>query len=121
MPDPVLYLAKVNVRGRDSRSHGYAGTIPAHIRRAVTLRDRCCRWPGGCDRLAAACEVHHLIHKADGGPTSIATCLLLCAFHHQVCIHRWGWPIFLHPDGTTEATSRWGQILRSHGPPRKKG
>jgi len=27
----------------------------------------------------------------------------------------------LHPDGTTEARSKWGQVLRSHGPPARPG
>jgi hypothetical protein len=34
-----------------------------------------------------------------------------------VCIHRLGWKLLLHADGSTEAISPWGQILRSHGPP----
>src|SRR5215470_16352871 len=50
-----------------------------------------CRWPGGCDQPASACEVHHVKHKADGGPTSVRGCVLLCSFHYQVAIHRWGW------------------------------
>jgi hypothetical protein len=61
--------------------------------------------------------VHHITHKKDGGKTSITNCLLLCQFHHDVCIHRWGWQIILHPDGTTEARGPRGQILRSHDPP----
>jgi len=100
---------------------GHADTVPAAIRRAVILRDKHCRWPGGCDRPAAVCEVHHVHHKADGGPTSVKTCLLLCSFHHQVCIHRWGWTITLQPDGITEARSPWRQVLRSHGPPARPG
>ncbi|MGH3122214.1 MAG: DUF222 domain-containing protein, partial [Streptosporangiaceae bacterium] len=38
---------------------GYAETVPAGIRNAVLLRDRKCRWAGGCDQPASACEVHH--------------------------------------------------------------
>ena len=49
---------------------GYAETVPAGIRNAVILRDRKCRWAGGCDQPASACEVHHTKHKADGGKTS---------------------------------------------------
>jgi len=101
---------------------GAADTIPAHIRRAVLLRARGrCEWAGGCDRPAATCEVHHLIPRADGGPTSVTSCILLCSFHHQVCVHRWGWAMILHPDGTTEARSPWGQVLHSHGPPARAG
>ena len=96
---------------------GYSDTIPASIRRAVLLRDRRCAWPR-CGRPAAWCDVHHIKHKKDGGKTSVKDCVLLCQFHHDVCIHRWGWQIILHPDGTTEARSPDGkQILRSHSPP----
>jgi hypothetical protein len=96
---------------------GYSATIPPAIRRAVTLRDRHCAWPG-CDRPPAWCDVHHLTHKADGGTTSVANCALVCQFHHDVCIHRRGWRLLLHPDGTTEARSPDGRrVLRSHAPP----
>jgi len=97
---------------------GYSKTIPPGIRNAVILRDRRCRWPGGCNQPAAACEVHHVKHKANGGPTSLKDCLLLCSYHHQIVIHRWGWTLVLNPDGTTIA---WNpdrtKVLRSHGPP----
>jgi len=95
---------------------GYADTIPAGIRRAVLLRDRRCAWPR-CGRPAAWCDVHHLRHKKNGGKTSVSGCVLLCQFHHDVCIHRRGWQLILHPDGTTEARGPHGQILRSHAPP----
>jgi len=101
---------------------GYATTIPPGIRNAVILRDRRCRWAGGCHQPAAACEVHHVKHKARGGPTSVSECVLLCSFHHQVVIHRWGWTLVLNPDGTTTA---WNpdrtKVLHSHGPPARAG
>jgi hypothetical protein len=58
---------------------GYSETIPAGIRHAVMLRDQHCQWAGRCDQPAAACEVHHVRHKADGGPTSVKTAYS-CAF-----------------------------------------
>jgi hypothetical protein len=97
---------------------GVSASIPGHIRRAVLLRDRHCAWPGGCDRPAAATDVHHIRHQSDGGATSVRNCALFCEFHHETCIHRWGWEIILHPDGTMEARSPDGtQVLRSHPPP----
>ena len=56
---------------------GYAETIPAGIRNAVVLRDRHCRWAGGCNQPAAACEVHHTKHKkptAARPPSRTACC-----------------------------------------------
>ena len=101
---------------------GYSDTVPAAIRHAVTLRDQHCRWPGGCTQPPAACQVHHVRHKANGGPTSVTDCILLCFFHHQVVIHRWGWTLVLNPDGTTTA---WNpdrtKVLHSHGPPARAG
>ena len=96
---------------------GYSDTVPAGIRRAVLLRDRTCAWPR-CGRPAVYCDVHHLRHKKDGGETSVENCALVCQYHHDVCIHRRGWQLILHPDGTTEARSPDGrQVLRSHAPP----
>jgi Domain of unknown function (DUF222)/HNH endonuclease len=92
-------------------------TIPVHLRRAVAVRDRGCRFPG-CDQPALACQPHHIVPRAQGGPTSLTNLLLLCIFHHLIAIHRWGWGITLHPDGTVTATSPDGsKTLHSHGPP----
>ena len=97
---------------------GHSAEIPAAIRRAVILRDQHCRWAGGCDQPASACEVHHVTHLADGGTTSVAGCALFCFFHHQVAIHQQGWTVALHPDGTTTARSPDGtKVLHSHSPP----
>jgi HAMP domain-containing protein len=99
---------------------GHSDTIPAAIRRAVTLRDRHCAWPG-CDTPAAACDVHHLTHQKDGGPTSVTGTGLYCQFHHDIAIHRWGWQVIRHPDGTSEARSPDGHlILHSHAPPTRQ-
>ena len=101
---------------------GFSKTIPPGIRNAVILRDRRCRWPGGCHQPAAACEVHHVKHLSHGGPTSLTDCVLLCSYHHQIVIHRWGWTLVLNPDGTTTA---WNpdrtKVLHSHSPPARAG
>jgi hypothetical protein len=96
---------------------GYADDIPAAVRRAVKLRAKGhCEWPG-CQRPAAWCDVHHLRHKRDGGETSTWNCVLVCQYHHDVCIHRRGWTLTLHPDATTTAHGPHGQVLHSHGLP----
>ena len=101
---------------------GVSRDIPAAIRRAVILRDQHCRFPGGCDQPAAACEVHHLRHRAHGGPTSVTGCALFCTFHHQVIIHQQGWTVVLNPDGTTTAWNKdKTKIIHSHSPPARPG
>ena len=101
---------------------GVSADIPAAIRRAVILRDQHCRFPGGCDQPASGCEVHHLRHRANGGPTSIKDCALFCFFHHQVVIHQWGWTVVLNPDGTTTAWNKdKTKIIHSHSPPVRPG
>jgi Domain of unknown function (DUF222)/HNH endonuclease len=92
-------------------------TIPAHLRRAVIRRDRRCAF-AGCRQQPAGCQVHHIIPRSRGGPTALTNLLLLCSFHHLTAIHRWGWTITLHGDGTTTATSPdRKRTLHSHGPP----
>ncbi len=93
-------------------------TIPPHLRTAVTLRDQHCQFPR-CTQPASVCEVHHLIHWAHDGPTSLPNLILLCRFHHQIAIHRWGWNIIRHPDGTRTATAPDGRTLHSHSPPQQ--
>jgi hypothetical protein len=96
---------------------GYSDSIPAAIRRAVLWRDRYqCAWPR-CGRPAAWCDVHHIEHKRDGGKTSVKTCVTLCQFHHDTCIHRQGWRIVLNPDGSVSVYGPDGQIQHSHSPP----
>jgi hypothetical protein len=92
-------------------------TIPAHLRRAVILRDRHCAAPG-CDVPPAACSVHHIKPRRRGGITRLDNLLLLCCFHHLILVHRWGWSITLNPDGTTTMTSPDGKrVFHSHSPP----
>ena len=92
-------------------------TIPAHLRRAVTTRHIHCAFPG-CRVPATGCHIHHLVPRARGGPTALGNLVPLCAFHHLTAIHRWGWTLTLHADGSTTATSPdRARILRDHGPP----
>jgi hypothetical protein len=101
---------------------GYAKTVPPGIRKAARLRSGRCEWAGGCNQPAAACEVHHTTHQANGGKTSLKDCALLCTYHHQVMIHQRGWTLVVNPDGTTTAWNKdKTKVLHSHGPPARAG
>jgi 5-methylcytosine-specific restriction endonuclease McrA len=89
--------------------------VPPGMRRAVILRDRHCRFPG-CDRPQTWCDVHHVVHWADGGPTSLPNLVLLCRRHHGMVHGRSGFrltmesghPVFRRPDGS---------VLEERAPP----
>ncbi len=106
--------------------HGADGTVldvgrkqrtpPAAIRRALTVRDAHCRFPG-C--TARRCDAHHLQPWALGGRTALGGLVLLCRRHHTL-VHEGGFSIHratndvitvVRPDGSTlEATApvpRW--------------
>ncbi len=100
---------------------GQTDDIPVHLRRLVALRDQGCGYPGGCDQPASACEPHHVIHRADGGPTSLVNLKGGCHWHHHVLLHQLGWSLMVHPDGTSQARSPAGKIIYSHGPPPRPG
>jgi hypothetical protein len=38
-----------------------------------------------------------------------------------VVLHQLGWPLTVYPDGTSQARSPAGKIIRSHGPPPRPG
>jgi hypothetical protein len=89
---------KLNI-GHRSRS------IPPAIRRALTLRDRGCAFPG-CTHNRFL-HAHHIRHWLHGGETSVDNLSLLCAHHHHL-VHEGGWSVertsegelrFRAPDG----------------------
>jgi hypothetical protein len=80
-------------------------TVPTAIR-----RDGGCAFPG-CSVPARWCDIHHIIHWVDHGPTSLNNCVALCSRHHRL-LHHSHWQIHMvsgipqfHPppwlDGTT--------------------
>jgi hypothetical protein len=100
---------------------GQTDDIPVHLRRLVALRDQHCQFPGGCDRPASGCQAHHVIHRSDGGPTSLWNLKDYCTWHHLVLLHQLGWKLTVHPDGTSQARSPAGKVIRSHSPPPRPG
>jgi hypothetical protein len=69
-------------------------------RRAVSVRDRHCRFPG-CRRRPRWCDLHHIRSWLDGGPTDVDNLVLLCRRHHTL-IHNSRWSITASPDGDFE-------------------
>ncbi|TKJ18196.1 HNH endonuclease signature motif containing protein [Blastococcus sp. CCUG 61487] len=70
--------------------------FPPHLRRAVETRDQHCVF-AGCDAPSWWCDIHHLVHWADGGDTSLENSGLLCERHHTKVHH--GFRIERQPDG----------------------
>ena len=71
--------------------------VPAAIRTALTVRDRGCVFPG-CDRPPTWTDAHHIVHWADGGPTSLDNLVLLCRTHHRT-VHEGQWELGRDPGG----------------------
>jgi hypothetical protein len=71
--------------GRASR------TFTAAQIRAIIARDKHCIWPG-CDAPPGWCDVHHIIHWVNGGPTSVENGGLICGRHHDR-VHMYGYEI----------------------------
>ena len=61
------------------------------IWRALVARDHHCRFPH-CTRPPVMTHAHHIVHWADGGPTSLKNLILLCGHHHRL-IHAGPWTI----------------------------
>jgi hypothetical protein len=92
---------------------GESEGIPEYLRRAVIRRDGHCQFPG-CWKPPAACEPHHVTPRSEGGETSLWNLKLFCWTHHHVFIHRDGWQITVHADGTVTARAPWGTVLRTN-------
>ena len=86
-----------------------ARAITPAQRRALTLRDRGCVFPG-CDRPPGWCDGHHIVHWAEGGPTDMANLVLLCNHHHKA-MHEGGWTMARAPDATLTFTRPDGTPL----------
>jgi len=68
-------------QGRPVRVSNPTQAIPAVIRRYVLRRDLGCRVPGCGSRYV---EVHHVIHREDGGTHDITNLACLCPKHHRM-------------------------------------
>ncbi|WP_439032051.1 DUF222 domain-containing protein [Gordonia terrae] len=68
--------------------------FPAHLRKAVIVRDACCI---KCGAPPSHTQVHHIEHWADGGTTDLDNGCLLCQRCHTQ-VHHHGWDIILGYD-----------------------
>jgi hypothetical protein len=68
---------------------------PTAIARAIALRDRTCRHVD-CDAPPEYCDIYHIRHWADGGPTAYHNGILTCRHHHTL-IHKYD--VRYRPDG----------------------
>jgi hypothetical protein len=58
-----------------------------------------------------------MVHRADGGVTSLTNLKGYCWWHHHVVLHQLGWVLTVNADGTSQVKSPAGKIIRSHQPP----
>ena len=65
------------------------------VRKAILLRDTCCI---KCGAPATWSDCHHIVHWADGGPTTLANGCLLCRTCHRA-VHHTDWDITMGTDG----------------------
>ena len=86
----------------------YRTETPAQ-RRALTARDRGCRWPG-CGMPAVWCTAHHIRPWQRGGRTRLPNLILLCFVHHHYFIHLLGWILTGSADATLQFTHPRGHL-----------
>ncbi|MGB8995097.1 MAG: DUF222 domain-containing protein [Pseudonocardiaceae bacterium] len=89
--DARVIPAVLGARGEPLDIGRASYTVPTAIRRAVIIRDGGCAFPG-CSVPARWCEIHHIVHWVDHGPTSVDNCVALCGRHHRL-LHHSSWRI----------------------------
>jgi hypothetical protein len=68
-------------RGQVTGLEPLRDTVTKAQRRALAARDLGCA-ARGCTRPPAMCDAHHLVHRADGGDSTLENLVLLCRRHH---------------------------------------
>ncbi|MGC5258280.1 DUF222 domain-containing protein [Gordonia sp. DT218] len=68
--------------------------FPAHLRKALYVRDQCCI---KCGAPADRAHAHHIRHWADGGDTCLVNGCLLCPSCHAD-VHHNAWEVFIGSD-----------------------
>ena len=108
-------------------------TISAHVKREVWLRDGgVCQWPTADGEICGSrtrLELHHIIDRGKGGPSTASNLTVLCRVHNQHAADRvWGKEFMARfrkePPTQTELLSppspsnleRWPQARAPDGP-----
>jgi uncharacterized protein DUF222/HNH endonuclease len=106
--DGGVVLAAVDQNGDVLDVGRRTRAIPVAIRRALSIRDQHCRFPG-CQNQSYL-HGHHIQHWLHGGPTSLDNLVLLCSFHHRL-LHEGGYVVALKGDGGIEVRTPQGFLL----------
>jgi hypothetical protein len=121
--DAVAYRATLDAAGEVLDIGRQSARWPTGIRRAITLRDRGCIFPG-CDRPPSWADIHHCTPFGKGGKTSVDNGALLCRRHHTFLHARhWrvtienGTPVVRRPDGQPHIIHRWRPSGEGNRPP----
>jgi hypothetical protein len=125
--DALAYRAVLGERSEVLDIGHQSPRWPSAIRRAITLRDGGCVFPG-CDRPPSWTDVHHCTPFSEEGKTKVDNGALLCRRHHRF-VHARGWritidggtPVVRRPDGQPHAIQRWqwraeGRDMAPQGP-----
>jgi hypothetical protein len=78
------------------------------MKRALTGRDKCCRYPG-CTHNRWL-DAHHVKHWVDGGETSLENTMLLCSRHHKL-LHEGGYSIRKDFQGNWSFRTSGGRLI----------
>jgi hypothetical protein len=115
--DAPAFRAVINAKGEALDIGRQSKHWSVAIRRAITLRDQGCVFPG-CDRPASWCDAHHCQPWGEDGETKVDNGALLCRRHHTF-IHAEGWRVAIskprgrpqvhRPDGSVYRIDRWPQ------------
>lgn len=89
-------------------------TVNRRLRRIIEQRDGGCRYPG-CSQTRWV-QVHHIVHREDGGLTIASNLVCLCPHHHRAH-HQGLFEITGNPEQPhgLRFSNRWGRAI---GPPR---
>jgi hypothetical protein len=89
-------------------------TVSPALRRALSVRDRGCRFPG-CERTRFV-DAHHVEHWSRGGETNLDNLVSLCRRHHRL-VHEHGYALGVDDSGRPRFRNQHG-IAIPDVPPR---